>query len=192
MNYSSSPAISFDPPPHYSMYGTVILSRPHPPFWLHLPPSSGKDHHSTGEGVFLRPYSDPDGENPPQSCWLNHAPGPTPFVPVHFHHLESTLTAHSSNSPLPMFSSAIPLGPSACVYLNPGLLPPPRLAPPGDLAIKSDATPDPHCGGWGAIQYYYHFRPDSGATPSLPYNQPPTPFPHISQRTSSHSSTGLP
>ena len=120
-----------------------------------------------GEGVFLRPYSDPDGENPPQSCWLNHAPGPTPFVPVHFHHLESTLTAHSSNSPLPMFSSAIPLAPSACVYLNPGLLPPPRLAPPGDLAIKSDATPDPHCGGWGAIQYYYHFRPDSGATPLL-------------------------
>ena len=66
-----------------------------------------------------------------------------------------------------MFSSAIPLGPSACVYLNPGLLPPPRLAPPGDLVIKNDATPDPHCGGWGAIQYYYHFRPDSGAIPLL-------------------------
>ena len=120
-----------------------------------------------GEGVFLRPYSDPDGENPPQSCWLNYAPGPTPFAPAHFHHLESTLTAHSSNSPLPMFSSAIPLGPSACVYLN-RLLPPPRLAPPGDLVIKNDATPDPHCGGWGAIQYY-----DSGAIPLLTL-QPPT------------------
>ena len=129
-----------------------------------------------GEGVFLRPYSDPDGENPPQSCWLNYAPGPTPFAPAHFHHLESTLTAHSSNSPLPMFSSAIPLGPSACVYLNPGLLPPPRLAPP---VIKNEATPDPHCGGWGAIQYYYHFRPDSGAIP-LDDPDPTEPIPILS------------
>ena len=130
-----------------------------------------------GEGVFLRPYSDPDGDNPPQSIWLNHAPGPTPFVPVHFHHLESTLTAHSSDTPLPMFSSAIPLGPSACVYLNPGLLPPPRLAPPGDLVINSDATPDPHCGGWGAIQYYYHFRSDSGAIPLLELQPAAHPLP---------------
>ena len=113
-----------------------------------------------GEGVFLRPYFDPDGDNPPQSCWLNRAPGPTPFVPAQFHHLESTLTAHSPNSPLPMFAAAIPLGPSACV--NPGLLPPPRLTPPGDLALSSTVT-----GGWGAIQYYYHFRPDSGAIPLL-------------------------
>ena len=137
-----------------------------------------------GEGVFLRPYSDPDGENPPQSCWLNR---PTPFIPAHFHHLESTLTAHSSNSPLPMFSSAIPLGPSACVYLNPGLLPPPRLSLPGDLAIRSAAT-----GGWGAIQYYHHFRPDSGATPFSPSKLPPTPSPITFMKTSSHSNIGPP
>ena len=76
-----------------------------------------------------------------------------------------------------MFSAAIPLGPSACVYLNPGLLPPPRLAPPGDLVINSDATPDPHCGGWGAIQYYYHFRPDSGAIPLLTLQTATHPLP---------------
>ena len=28
-----------------------------------------------GEGVFLRPYSDPDGENPPQSCWAQLCTG---------------------------------------------------------------------------------------------------------------------
>ena len=56
-------------------------------------------------------------------------------------------------------------GPAACVYLNPGLLPPPRLNPPGDLVIRGDA--DPHRGGWGAIQYYYHFRTDSGSIPLL-------------------------
>ena len=118
-----------------------------------------------GEGIFIRPYLDPDSDNPPQSCWLNQAPGPNPFVPLHFFHLESTLTAHTSDSPLPMFSSAIPLGPAACVYLNPGLLPPPHLNPPGALAIIGDA--DPHRGGWGAIQYYYHFRTDSGSIPLL-------------------------
>ena len=119
-----------------------------------------------GEGVFLRPYLNPDEENPPQSCWLNRAPGPTPFVPA-----QSTLTAHSSN-PLPIFAAAIPLGPSACVYLNPGLLPPPRLTRPGDLALSSTVT-----GGWGAIQYYYHFRPDSGAIPLLSLTTATHPLP---------------
>ena len=31
-----------------------------------------------------------------------------------------------------------------------------------------------------------------GLSPSLPYKLPPTPFPHTSKRTSSHSNTGLP
>ena len=49
--------------------------------------------------------------------------------------------------------------------------------PPGDLVITSDATPDPHCGGWGAIQYYYHFRPDSGAIPLLELQTATHPLP---------------
>ena len=54
-----------------------------------------------------------------------------------------------------MFLRPLPLGPSACVHLNPGLLPPPFVhSPHSPLTICSEPA-----GGWGAIQYYFHFRP---------------------------------
>ena len=54
-----------------------------------------------------------------------------------------------------MFLKPLPLGPSACVHLNPGLLPPPLvMSPHSSLALRSEQS-----GGWGAIQYYFHFRP---------------------------------
>ena len=53
-----------------------------------------------------------------------------------------------------MFLKPLPLGPSACVHLNPGLLPPSLvMSPHSPLALRSEPR-----GGWGAIQYYFHFR----------------------------------
>ena len=100
---------------------------------------------------------------------LSHAGSTRPRDLTHlFHSTSSTSNPHSPLTPptphYPCFHRPF-LGPAACVYLNPGLLPPPHLNPPGALAIIGDA--DPHRGGWGAIQYYYHFRTDSGSIPLL-------------------------
>ena len=112
---------------------------------------------SPGEGLLLSPFTDPDHSDQPQPCWLNRIGGPAPPTFPKFLTLEQSLTAYSSSAPLQMFLKPLPLGPSACVHLNPGLLPPPLVkSPHPPLTLCSEPA-----GGWGAVQYYFHFRPDS-------------------------------
>ena len=85
---------------------------------------------SPGEGVLLSPFTDPDHSDQPQPCWLNRIGGPAPPTFPKFLTLEQSLTAYSSSAPLQMFLKPLPLGPSACVHLNPGLLPPPLVNSP--------------------------------------------------------------
>ena len=117
-------------------------------------------HVSPGEGLLLSPFTDPDTSDQPQPCWLNRIGGPAPPTFPKFLTLEQSLTAYSSSAPMQMFLKPLPLGPSACVHLNPGLLPPPLVTSPHPpLTLSSEPA-----GGWGAVQYYFHFRPDSTAT----------------------------
>ena len=85
---------------------------------------------SPGEGLLLSPFTDPDHSDQPQPCWLNRIGGPAPPTFPKFLTLEQSLTAYSSSAPLQMFLKPLPLGPSACVHLNPGLLPPPLVKSP--------------------------------------------------------------
>ena len=87
-------------------------------------------HVSPGEGLLLSPFTDPDHSDQPQPCWLNRIGGPAPPAFPKFLTLEQSLTAYSSSAPLQMFLKPLPLGPSACVHLNPGLLPPPLVDSP--------------------------------------------------------------
>ena len=108
---------------------------------------------SPGERVFIRPYSDPDVDRPPQSLWLNYCIAPATSIPQYFGAIEDTLLVQTQDHPHPMFQDAIPLGTSACVFLNPGMLPPPFIKPSRVLALLSD-----HSGGPGALQYHHHFH----------------------------------
>ena len=114
-------------------------------------------HVSPGEGLLLSPFTDPDHSDQPQPCWLNRIGGPAPPTFPKFLTLEQSLTAYSSSAPLQMFLKPLPLGPSACIHLNPGLLPPPLVnSPHPPLTLCSEPA-----GGWGAVQYYFHLCSDS-------------------------------
>ena len=87
--------------------------------------------------------SDPDTSDQPQPCWLNRIGGPAPPTFPKFLTLEQSLTAYSSSAPLQMFLKPLPF----------------RVRPPQPpLTLSSEPA-----GGWGAVQYYFHFRPDSTA-----------------------------
>ena len=115
---------------------------------------------SPGERVFIRPYSDPDVDRPPQNLWLNYVATPAPSTPLCFGTIEDSLLVQTQDHPHPMFQDAIPLGSSACVYLNPGLLPPPYVKPSRVLALLSE-----HSGGPGALQYHFHFHASDQKVP---------------------------